>query len=154
MLTSWLHPRAELRAPFGPKPIGDFAEYSTRAQGALGAIIGCRQIAVGREDEEVSPGSLDHGLQFEAGLVRRLARHEFIEARVEPRGVGLQRRVGESFPSLADPAGANRQMAQVGRVDRILHVANEMGETDLMILLRKAHLPDIRADRPARFWPW
>ena len=44
---------------------------------------------------------LDHASQFDAGRVRRLARHEFIELRIELRGIGLQRRVDDPCNCLA-----------------------------------------------------
>jgi hypothetical protein len=119
----------EPRAPFGAEAVGDFAEHGARPQGALGAVVGRRQIAVGHEDEEIAPRSFDHALEFDAGFVRRRARHELVETGVEPTGVGLQRRVGQSLSSSADPAGAPQQMAQAGGenivagVDRILHIA-------------------------------
>ena len=59
---------------------------------------------------------------------------EFVEAGVEPRGVGFQGGVGEPFSPSPDPAGAAEQMPKLGRkdvvagVDGILHVADEMGE--------------------------
>ena len=98
--------------------------------------------------------SLDHALQFDAGFMRRLARHEVVETRLEPRGVGFQRGVGQALASSADATGAPKQMAQVGRedivagVDGVLHVADEMGEADLMFLVGQAHLPAIAVGHP------
>ena len=112
----------EFGAPLGAEAVGDFPEHGAGPQGALGAIVGRRQIAVGHEDEEITPRSFDHALQFGAGLVQRRAHHELAQTRVEPRSVGLQRRVGESFPPSAGPAGAAQQMAQIGREDIVAGV--------------------------------
>ena len=80
--------------------------------------------------------------------------HEFVEAGVEPRGIGFQGRVGEPFSSPPDPAGAAEQMSKLGRedfvagVDGVLYVADEMRETNLIVHTRPAHLPAIAVGHP------
>ena len=100
----------ELGAPFGAEAVGDFAEHDAGPQGSLGAVVGRRNLAIGDEDEQVAADFLDHTLEFAAGLVRRLKGHEVVEGCVEPRGISLQRRVGEPWPSLTDAAGAPEQV--------------------------------------------
>ena len=85
------------------------------------------------------PRPLDHALELDASLMGRHKPHEFVEAGIEPRGIGFQGRVGEPFSSPPDPAGSAQQMPKLGRedvvagVDGILHVADEMGEADLIV---------------------
>src|SRR5471032_2054609 len=89
---------------------------------------------------------LDHALQFDAGRMRRSAAHEVVEAALQAGRVSSQCRIGEPFSSSSDPAGAPEQMAQTGRkdavarVDGVLHVADEMGEADLVLLRRPSQL--------------
>src|SRR5450631_660037 len=91
-----------------------------------------RNVAVRHEDEEILPRPLDHALELDASRMGRRKAHEFVEAGIEPRGIGFQGRVGEPFSSPPDPAGAAQQMPKLRRedvvagVDGILHVADEM----------------------------
>src|ERR1019366_2102626 len=104
------------------------------------------------------PGPLDHALEFDTSFVDRCEAHEFVEAGVEPRGIGFQGRVSEPFAPPPDPAGAAQQMPKLRRedvvagVNGVLHVADEMGEADLMVHSRPAHLPAIAVGDP-EIWP-
>ena len=100
------------------------------------------------------PRPLDHALELDASLMGRRKAHEFVEAGIEPRGIGFQGRVGEPFSSPPDPAGSAQQMPKLGRedvvagVDGILHGADEMGEADLIVHGCPAHLPAIAVRHP------
>src|ERR1700730_6690096 len=63
------------------------------AQGPLGAVGGRRNVAVRHEDEEMSPRSLDHALEFDPNLACRRSPHELIEPPAQPRGISFQGRV-------------------------------------------------------------
>jgi hypothetical protein len=79
--------------------------------------------------------------------------HEFVEAGIEPRGMGIQGCVGKPFSPSPDPAGAAQQMRKLGRevvvagVDDMLHVADEMREADLIVRGR----PATKFDAPRPF---
>jgi len=105
----------ELGAPFGPEAVCNFAKHCGWPQRPLGTVVGGGNVAIGHEDEHVAADFLDDALEFDAGFMRWLERHQFVEAGVEPCGVGFQRRVGEPGSSLTDAASAAEQMAQFGR---------------------------------------
>src|SRR5271169_483668 len=144
----------ESGAPFAAETVGDLAEGDAGSKRPFGTVVGRRDGAVGHEDEQVAADLLDHALQFNAGACRRRAAHEVVEAALQAGRVSSQRRVGEPFPSLADAAGAPEQMAQSGRkeavavVDGVLHVADEMGEADLVLLRRKSQLGAVAVGDP------
>jgi len=54
----------EFGPPLGPEAVGHLAKDDAGAQGALRAIVGGRDRAIGEEDEQVSPTALDHRLQL------------------------------------------------------------------------------------------
>ena len=86
--------------------------------------------------------------------MRFCARQNPVEACVQPGLIGFQGRVPQMRPLLSDSAGASQQMAQIGRddgvalIDGVLHIADQMGEADLMFLARKTHLPAIAVRNP------
>ena len=82
------------------------------------------------------------------------ARHELVEPGFEAGGIGFQSGVRELVSSPSDPAGAAEQMPEIGRedvvagVDGVLHVTNEMSETNLVFRFRSAHLAAITVRDP------
>ena len=104
----------ELSSPLGAETIGDFSEHDAGTQCAFGAVVGRWNVAVRHEDEEILPRPLDHALELDASLMGRHKAHEFVEAGIEPRGIGFQGRVGEPFSSPPDPAGSARRCRSSG----------------------------------------
>ena len=94
--------------------VADLAESDARAQRPLRSVVGRRDRPIGDEDEEMGADFLDHALQFDASRMRRREAHDVVEAGLQARGVGFQRRIGEPVAS-TDPAGAAQEMAQSGR---------------------------------------
>ena len=125
----------------------------------LRAIVGRRNVAIGDEDEQMPSDLLDDALELDAGRMRRRASHESVEASLKTCGINLQGGVGETFSPSSDSTGAAEQVTQFGRedavarIDGILHITNEMGEADLILLFRPTELaavavgdPEIRAE--------
>jgi hypothetical protein len=144
----------ETRAPRGAEAVGDFPKSHAGPQRALGSVIGGRDGPVCHEDEHVAADFFDDALQFDAGGMGWRAGHERVEAGLEARGIGLERGVGKFFASSPDPAGAAQQVAQAGgkqtvaRFDGVLHVADKMGEADLMLRLGPSHLAAVAVGYP------
>ena len=149
----------EFCAPFGAKTVSDFPEHRTGPQRPLRAIVGRRNVAIGDEDEQMPSDLLDDALELDAGRMRRRASHESVEASLKTCGINLQGGVGETFSPSSDATGAAEQVTQFGRedavarIDGILHITNEMGEADLILLFRPTQLaavavgdPEIRAE--------
>ena len=96
----------------------------------------------------------DDRLKFYACLVGRDQAHEAVEPPVQIGLVDLERAVGKSVASTPDGAGALEQALQAGRehrvarVDRVLDVADEMREADLMLARCPAHLAAIAVRNP------
>src|SRR5437899_4289475 len=96
----------------------------------------------------------DDRLQLAAGRVGRDQGHEAIEPAVKVGLVALERCVGHTIASPPDGTGAFEQALQarredgVARLDRVLHVADQMGETNLMLAPGPAHLAAIAVRDP------
>ena len=91
------------------------------------------------EDEEVTADLPADRLQLAAGRVARNPGHEAVEPDVKVGLVALERCVAEAIAPPPDGAGTFEQALQarseagVARVDGVLHVADQMRETDLML---------------------
>src|SRR3954469_23399957 len=149
----------EVGAPSGSEAVGDLTEDDAGPQRLFGAVVGGRDRAVGEEDEQVLAEALDDALQLQAGLGGRLELEQLVEGPLEPGVIGGQGGVGERRTTAADAHGALQQMLHAGgeggvaSIDRVLDVAQQMGEADLMVPAGPAHLgaetvgdPDRRAD--------
>src|ERR1019366_3113331 len=79
---------------------------------------------------------------------------DFVEARLQSTGVAYQRGVRQFGAPRRDLAGLAEQMPQVraddavAAVDRVLHVANEMGEADLIFLFGPSQLAGVAVGDP------
>jgi len=89
----------------------------------------------------------DHLLELDAGGMRRRSRHDFVEARLQSTGVafsvasdnsGRRAAILQASPSKCRQVRADDAVAAV---DRVLHVANEMGEADLIFLFGPSNWP-------------
>src|SRR5215213_8618337 len=149
----------EVGAPSGSEAVGDLAEDEAGPQRLFGAVVGGRDGAVGEEDEQALAEALDDALQLQARFVVRLELEELVEGSLEPGVGGGQGGVGERRTTVADAYGALQQMLQAGGeggvagIHRVLDVAQQMGEADLMVPAGPAPLsaetvgdPDCRAD--------
>jgi hypothetical protein len=128
----------DLGAPVRAEASGDLAEHHRWPDFPFAGVVGCRYPRIFEEDEELRPPGLDRGLQFAAGGMRRGCGNERIEAPVRAGVIVPERRVLELASSPADADRPAQQLAQPGRehriaaVDGILHVAQNMGEADLV----------------------
>lgn len=94
-------------------------------------------------------------------FARGLLREEPVEPLLELARVACQGGVGEAVLSSSDPAGILEELSEprgeheVSRVDRILSVADQVSEADLLALLRPAHLggEPVGVSLPAQFSP-
>lgn len=124
----------------------DLAEGYAWPDGAFGAVVGCRQIAVCDEDEEVLAESFDHVHELATFGSFGCETKQFVELVVERSLVGAQSGVGQFLAPSSDGADFAKKIAQarledaVAGINGILYVAQQMGEADLMLLLRPAHL--------------
>src|SRR5215207_1881904 len=149
----------EVGAPRGSEAVGDLAEDDAGPQGLFGPVVGGRRLAVSEEDEQALAEALDDALELQPRLVVRHDLEQVVERALEPGVVGGQGGVGERRTTVADAHSALEQMLHAGGegsiagVDRVLDVAQQMGEADLMVPGGPAHLgaeavgdPDRRAD--------
>ena len=140
--------------PCAAETVGDLAVDRAGAQRPLRAVVGRREIPVLDEDEEMTADLPDDRLQLAAGRVARDQGHEAVEPTVKVGLVALERCVGEAIAPPPDGAGAFEQALQarredgVARVDGVLHVADQMRETDLMLASGPAHLAAIAVGDP------
>ena len=136
----------EVCAPSGSKTIGDFSKDDARSQGLLGAVVGGRDVAIGDEDKQVLAEALDDPLELLPWLSGGHDFEQRIEAGLETCVVGGQGRVSQGLATPANPNGALQQAfyagreSDVARVDGVLNVAQQMGETGLMVRPRPSHL--------------
>ena len=78
--------------------------------------------------------------------------HQAVQPSIEIGLVGFERAVGEVFASASDGAGPLQQALQarpehrVSLVDGVLHVADEVGEAELLFLRRPAGLAAERSE--------
>ena len=94
----------ELRAPLASKAVGSLSIDRAGAQGALGAVVGRLDFAVGQEDEQVRADLFDDVLDFAAGRSGR-------GQRVDPAPARLQ----HVDDAADDPSVVNaRRAARVG----------------------------------------
>ncbi len=135
-------------APGRAKAVRDFPENDRRAQGTLRHVVGRSPFFLARfqhdatrdEHEQLFAATRNGGLELDAGNRRRPDGKQPIEAAVEIAPIGQKRRVGELSSSSADGAGAFEKSFETGRehvvagIDRILGIAQEMGEAELMRL--------------------
>src|SRR5690349_2190424 len=149
----------EVGTPSGSEAVGDLAEDNAGPQRLFGPVVGGRDLAVGKEDEQVLAEALDDALELQPRLVVRHDLEQGIERALEPGVVGGQGGVGERRTTVADAHSALQQMLHAGGeggiagIHRVLDVAQQMGEADLMIPGGPAPLgaeavrdPDRRAD--------
>jgi hypothetical protein len=119
----------DLSAPVGPEAVGDFTEHDRGADLALRYVVGCRDAAVGEEDEELRPLCLN---LLEEELARRMRNggtHDRGQLIVGAGSVVGQGRVFQLVSSLSDPDRPTQVIAdfrcedRVAAVDGILNVA-------------------------------
>lgn len=128
----------DLGAPVGAESVGDLAEDDGGPDFPFGDVVGGRHASVGQEDEELGAPRLDLPLQKPSGGVSGGVADQGVEASFGLRRIGGQRAVLQVGSSLADPDGPSQVVAdfwrdhRIAAVDGVLHVAQNMGETDLM----------------------
>ena len=130
----------DLCAPVRSEAVGDFAEDDRGPDFAFRDVVGRRHITVGEEDEEFPAPGLD---LFEQNLARRVRYrhpHQIGQLVIGLGGIACQCRVLEIGSSLADTDRPSQVIADFGGEDRIatidsvLHIAQHMGEADLVFL--------------------
>src|SRR5215469_3046284 len=147
----------ERGAPEGSEAVRDLAEDDAGTQSLFGAVVGGRDGAIGDEDEQVLAEALDEALQFQPRLGRGLALEQIVEAGLQAGMVEGQGRIGQVPTAAANPARSFQQDLEVrgedflAAVDRVLNIAQQMSEADLMILGRPAHLGTDAVGHPERW---
>ena len=99
--------------PVGAKAAGDLSEHHRWPEFPLGDVVGGRDLAVLREDEEVGAPGLDRGLQITPRVVRRWESNERVDAAFGAGVVTAQGRVLERLSSAVLPCARD-----VGRAMR------------------------------------
>src|SRR5215218_11095172 len=108
-----------------------------------------RRLAVCHEDEEMTAALPDDRVQLRASPGGRDEAHQAVETAIEVGLVDLQRAVLERLAASPDGAGAFQQALQSRRengiagIDRVLDVADQIREADLVSQPGPAHLAAI-----------
>ena len=124
-------------------------------------VVGWRNGAIGHEDEKTWTKLFDRAFPFDAGWVNGAHGEDAIKLALKASFVDLESDVVPGVAPLCRLAGQTDEVAQrrgedaVALVDHVLRVAQEMGEADLLVLLRPAGLgavaigdPGVRANGP------
>ena len=130
----------------GSKAVGDLAEHDAGTQGLLRAVVGRRDGAVGDENEQVLTEALEDALEFPSRLGGGNDREQGVDPGLEAGVISGERGVRQFRSAPADANGSLQQGHDPGRqgivssVKGVLDVAQQVGETDLVLLGRPADL--------------
>src|SRR5512144_824976 len=112
----------DLRAPFRAEAAGDLAEHHRGAEFPLAGIVGCRDVRVFEEDEELGSPGLDRILQRAAGRMRWRDGDERIQTTLGAGVVLPQGRRPQGVSPSADADRPAQRLAQLWCEDRIARV--------------------------------
>src|SRR5215213_1581836 len=136
----------ERGTPLGSKAVGDLAEHHAGPERLFGAIVGWRDGPVGDEHEKVLAEALDNTLELLSGRGRRRDRKQGVEPFLKARLVEHERAVCQGVPPAANANGPfqeahhARSKGFITSINRILNIADEVSEADLMVHPRPSDL--------------
>ena len=128
----------DLRPPERAEAAGHLSKDDGGADLALGDVVGGADAPVLEEDEELAPPGFHLRLQDPSGSMRDGHRHQSVEATVRVHSILAQGAVLQRLAPSADGDRPGEQLGQGWRkhgiptVDGVLHVAQNMGEADLL----------------------
>src|SRR5215213_4213896 len=140
------HIGVEQGTPLGSKAVGDLAEHNAGPERLFGAIVGWRDGPVGDEHEKVLAEALDNTLELLSGRGRRRDRKQGVEPFLKARLVEHERAVCQGLPPAANANGPfqeayhARSKGCITSINRILNIADEVSEADLMVHPRPSDL--------------
>src|SRR5215217_4464437 len=136
----------EQSPPLGSKAVGDLAEHNAGPERLFGAIVGWRDGPVGDEHEKVLAEVLDDTLELLSGRGRGRDREQGVEPLLKAGLVEHERAVCQGLPPAAKANGPfqepyhARSKGRVTSINRILNIADEVSEADLMVHPRPSDL--------------
>src|SRR3954468_22056817 len=132
--------------PLGSKAVGDLAEHNAGPERLFGAIVGWRDGPVGDEHEKVLAEALDDTLELLSSRGRGRDCKQGVEPFLKARLVEHERAVGQGLPPAANANGPfqepyhARSKGCITSIYRILNIADEVSEADLMVHPRPSDL--------------
>ena len=113
--------------PGGAEAVGDLAEDDAGPERLFGAVVGCGDRPVGKEDEQVVSIFLDDALQLEALAAGRREPEQAVNVGLQLGRVCAQRGVGELVAALSVGAGSAQQFVQGRREDAVACIDGILG---------------------------